>query len=79
MKVAMNICEIRFGTEGDLTHVYVYLEVIPGCLISSLQFQGWHHKTFPRSDGFLPILKYIIDNDDPTLWPLESPNLEDRK
>lgn len=70
-KATVEIKEVRFIFEDELTQVYVLTEGygdVPHVVT------GWHHKTFPASMSVLAIIEeQRSGRDHPVLWPLEAP------
>lgn len=69
-KAGVNYREIRFIIEDELTQVYVLIEALGDC---PLGVQGWHHKTFPKSQPVADLVPLIFTKDDPVLWGQEAP------
>jgi hypothetical protein len=67
----VEIREIRFIIEPELTQVYIAVDAIGDC---PFQLQGWHHKTFAKSVSAIQVMEMIRDGkEDHLLWPLDAP------
>jgi len=66
--------KVLFEIEEETTKCFVLIEAGGD---SPLGVQGWHSKTFGPSKSCLDIFKGFIEDEDgdPTLWPLEAPEL----
>lgn len=69
-KCTAKVTEIRFVLEDELTECYVAVEAEGDCPIG---VQGWHHKTFPKSQTAQQILDNMTHADGYLLWPQDAP------
>lgn len=71
-KATVEVLEIRFKIEPELTQAYIFFQGHGDCPEPGTT--GWHHKTFPKSVSVIDIIKAHADGtDDPLLWSLEAP------
>lgn len=66
----VEVTEIRFKFEPELTQMYIYHNVIGGD--APITVQGWHHKTFPARMNAIQCLETLL-NESSLLWPLAAP------
>ncbi len=61
--------EIRFIIEDELIQCYILIEAF---IDPPINLNGWHHKTFPSSMGYIQIFEFF-NEEPPILWVNKAP------